>query len=100
MNDDTVMTPVHPGEVLAEEYLTPLGGTQHHLATAIDVPPRCINEIVHGKRRIFANTALRLARFFAASEHFWINLQSRYDLETERDHIADTLRRIQPLFCA
>lgn len=100
MSDDTVMAPVHPGEILAEEYLEPLGITQHHLALAIEVPPRRINEIVHGKRRISANTALRLARFFGTSERFWINLQSRYDLETERDNIADTLRHIQPLSCA
>lgn len=100
MSDDTLMTPIHPGEILSEEYLEPLGITQHRLATAIDVPPRRINEIVHGKRRISANTALRLSRFFGTSEQFWINLQSRYDLETERDNIADTLRHIQPLSCA
>lgn len=103
MNEDSdyiVMGPIHPGEILVEEYLDPLGMTQHRLAVAIDVPPRRINEIVHGKRRISANTALRLARFFGTSERFWINLQSRYDLETERDSIADALRRIQPLACA
>lgn len=74
--------------------------TQHRLAVAIDVPPRRINEIVHGKRRISANTALRLARFFGTSERFWINLQARYALETEKDNLADTLERIQPLACA
>jgi addiction module HigA family antidote len=97
MSDEFVMPPVHPGEVLAEEYLEPLGVTQHRLAVAIGVPPRRINEIVHGKRGISADTALRLARFFGTSERFWLNLQSRYDLEREKDTLADTLARIQPL---
>ncbi|MFI0463363.1 HigA family addiction module antitoxin [Saccharopolyspora sp. NPDC003752] len=97
MSDEFVMPPVHPGEVLAEEYLEPLGVTQHRLAVAIGVPPRRINEIVHGKRGISADTALRLARFFGTSERFWLNLQSRYDLEREKDALADTLARIQPL---
>ncbi|MDA3627381.1 HigA family addiction module antitoxin [Saccharopolyspora sp. WRP15-2] len=97
MSDECVMPPVHPGEVLSEEYLEPLGVTQHRLAVAIGVPPRRINEIVHGKRGVSADTALRLARFFGTSERFWLNLQSRYDLERERDALADTLARIQPL---
>ncbi|TDD47711.1 HigA family addiction module antitoxin [Saccharopolyspora elongata] len=97
MSDEFVMPPVHPGEVLAEEYLEPLGVTQHRLAVAIGVPPRRINEIVHGKRGISADTALRLARFFGTSERFWLNLQSRYDLEREKNALADTLARIQPL---
>lgn len=97
MSDESVMPLVHPGEVLAEEYLEPLGVTQHRLAVAIGVPPRRINEIVHGKRGISADTALRLARFFGTSERFWLNLQSRYDLEREKDVLADTLNRIQPL---
>lgn len=97
MSDDFVMPPVHPGEVLAEEYLEPLGVTQHRLAVAIGVPPRRINEIVHGERGISANTALRLARFFGTSERFWLNLQSRYDLEREKDALGDTLAHIQPL---
>ncbi|MGW1676440.1 HigA family addiction module antitoxin [Saccharopolyspora sp. NPDC002376] len=97
MSDEFVMPPVHPGEVLAEEYLEPLGITQHRLAVAIGVPPRRINEIVHGKRGISANTSLRLARFFGTSERFWLNLQSRYDLEREKDALAGTLDRIQPL---
>jgi antitoxin HigA-1 len=96
----TIMEPVHPGEVLAEEYLAPLGITQHKLAVSIGVPPRRINEIVHGKRRITADTALRLARFFGTSERFWMNLQTRYDLETERDRLADTLDGITPLASA
>jgi addiction module HigA family antidote len=94
------MPPIHPGEILAEEYLGPLGVTQHRLAVSIGVPPRRINEIVHGKRRISADTALRLARFFGTSERFWMNLQGRYDLETERDRLADTLDRIRPLASA
>lgn len=91
------MPPVHPGEVLVEEYLEPLGVTQHRLAVAIGVPPRRINEIMHDKRGISADTALRLARFFSTSERFWLNLQSCYDLERERNALADTLDRIQPL---
>ncbi|SFT83607.1 addiction module antidote protein, HigA family [Actinopolyspora lacussalsi subsp. righensis] len=97
MSDECVMPPVHPGEVLAEEYLEPLGVTQHRVAVAIGVPPRRINEIVHGARGISADTALRLARFFGTSERFWLNLQSRYDLEREKDNLADSLDRIHPL---
>ncbi|MPY79642.1 MAG: HigA family addiction module antidote protein [Actinophytocola sp.] len=91
------MAPIHPGEILAEEFLTPLEITQHRLAVEISVPPRRINEIVHGKRRISADTALRLARYFGTSERFWINLQSRYDLEVERDRLGPTLDAIRPL---
>jgi addiction module HigA family antidote len=91
------MPPIHPGEILAEEYLAPLGVTQHRLAVAIGVPPRRINEIVHGKRRISADTALRLARFFGTTERFWMNLQVRYDLEAQRDHLAPILDEIRPL---
>jgi antitoxin HigA-1 len=91
------MPPIHPGEILAEEYLAPLGVTQHRLAVAIGVPPRRINEIVHGKRRISADTALRLARFFGTSERFWMNLQARHDLEAERDRLAPILDEIRPL---
>jgi len=97
---NTTMPPIHPGEILAEEYLGPLGVTQHRLAVAIGVPPRRINEIVHGKRRISADTALRLARFFGTSERFWMNLQGRYDLEIERDRLADALDDIHPLASA
>jgi antitoxin HigA-1 len=96
----TAMAPIHPGEVLAEEYLAPLGITQHKLAVAIGVPPRRINEIVHGTRRITADTALRLARYFGTSERFWMNLQGRYDLELERDRLAGELDRIRPLASA
>jgi len=97
VNTPPVMPPIHPGEVLMDEYLEPLGVTQHRLAIAIGVPPRRINEIVHGKRRITADTALRMARFFGTSERFWINLQGRYDLEVERDRLVDTLEEITPL---
>ncbi len=97
MTTATTMPPIHPGEVLMEEYLEPLGITQHRLAIAIGVPPRRINEIVHGKRRITADTALRLARYFGTSERFWMNLQGRYDLEVERDRLVDTLDEITPM---
>jgi addiction module HigA family antidote len=97
VNTPPVMPPIHPGEVLMDEYLEPLGVTQHRLAVAIGVPPRRINEIVHGKRRITADTALRMARYFGTSERFWMNLQGRYDLEVERDRLVDTLEEITPL---
>src|ERR671919_2514705 len=93
----TKLAPVHPGEILREEFLVPLGITQYRLAKDISVPPRRINEIVHGARRITADTALRLARYFGTSERFWLNLQTRYDLEVERDRIAPALDEIQPL---
>lgn len=91
------LAPIHPGEVLIEDFIAPLGLTQHKVAVAIGVPPRRINEIVHGKRRITADTALRLARYFGTSDLFWINLQNRYDLEVEKDALGDALDRIQPL---
>jgi antitoxin HigA-1 len=94
---DAVMDPIHPGEVLMLEYLQPLEVTQHRLAVAIGVPPRRINEIVHGKRRITTDTALRLARYFGTSERFWLNLQDRYDIEVERDRLGPSLDEIQPL---
>ncbi|MEV6216585.1 HigA family addiction module antitoxin [Nocardia sp. NPDC051833] len=91
------LAPVHPGEVLMEDFIEPLGITQHRVAVAIGVPPRRINEIVHGKRRITADTALRLGRYFGTSDLFWLNLQNRYDLEIERDAIGEALAAIQPL---
>ena len=97
MTDPATMDPIHPGAILQIDYLEPLGVTQHRLAVAIGVPPRRINEIVHGKRGITADTALRLARFFGTSERFWLNLQSRYEVETERDRLAGTLEQIEPL---
>jgi antitoxin HigA-1 len=85
--------PVHPGEILVEEFLKPLGLTQYRLAKDISVPPRRINEIVLGKRGITAATALRLARYFKTTEQFWLNLQAHYDLEVERDRLGDRLRK-------
>ena len=100
MAADIVMGPVHPGEILLEEFLTPLAVSQYRLAKEIGVPARRINEIVHGQRRISADTALRLARFFGTSERFWINLQARYDLEVEKDRLGDALEGIRPLGAA
>ena len=91
------ITPIHPGEILMEEFLSPLQVSQNRLAVAIGVPPRRINEIVHGKRRITADTALRLARYFGTTDRFWLNLQTRFDLEVEKDHLGNTLERIEPL---
>lgn len=91
------LSPIHPGEVLMADFIEPLGITQHKVAVAIDVPPRRINEIVHGKRRITADTALRLARYFGTSDLFWVNLQNRYDLEVERDGLGSKLDDIRPL---
>jgi addiction module HigA family antidote len=85
------LPPVHPGEVLLEEFLEPMEISQYRLAKDISVPPRRINEIVHGKRSITANTALRLSRYFGTSEKFWLNLQTGYDLEVERDRLGDRL---------
>jgi addiction module HigA family antidote len=87
------LNPIHPGEVLAEDFLEPLGLSQYRLAHDISVPPRRINEIVHGDRAISADTALRLARFFGTSDRFWLNLQTRYDLEVERDHLGSRLAK-------
>ncbi|HLC23363.1 MAG TPA: HigA family addiction module antitoxin [Dehalococcoidia bacterium] len=83
--------PIHPGEILAEEFLKPLGITQYRLAKDINVDPRRINEIVLGKRTISADTALRLSRYFGTSERFWMNLQARYDLEVQREQLGDRL---------
>jgi addiction module HigA family antidote len=85
------LAPIHPGEVLLEDYLEPLGLSQYRLAQDISVPARRINEIVHGKRAVSADTALRLARYFSTSDRFWLNLQARFDLETERDHLGHRL---------
>ena len=79
--------PIHPGEILLEEFLEPLGISQYRLAKDISVPARRINEIVHGKRSITADTALRLSRYFSLSDRFWLNLQARYDLELEKDKL-------------
>jgi addiction module HigA family antidote len=97
-HEEPVMTaqklaPVHPGEVLLEEFLKPLELSQYRLAKALSVPPRRINEIVHGKRAVSANTALRLARYFQTTDRFWLNLQARFDLEVERDRLGTRLER-------
>jgi antitoxin HigA-1 len=87
------LAPVHPGEILLEEFLTPLEISQYRLAKDISVPPRRINEIVRGQRSITADTALRLARYFRTSERFWLNLQTRCDLESEKERLGDRLDR-------
>jgi len=90
--------PIHPGEILLEEFLKPMSISQYRVAKNIGVSPRRINEIVHGKRSITADTALRFARFFGTSERFWMNLQSSYDLESERDRLGSRLAtEVQPL---
>lgn len=91
------LAPVHPGEVLLEDFIRGFGITQHKLAVAIGVPPRRINEIVHGNRRITADTALRLGRYFGIEDQFWLNLQSHFDLEVERDALGEELEAIRPL---
>jgi antitoxin HigA-1 len=85
------LPPIHPGEILVEEFLEPMGISQYRLAKDISVPPRRINEIAHGKRSITADTALRLGRFFGMSPQFWLNLQTRYDLEVAEDFLEDRL---------
>ncbi|MBP9691384.1 HigA family addiction module antidote protein [Candidatus Woesebacteria bacterium] len=84
--------PIHPGEILLEEFLQPLKVSQYRLAIDINVPPRRINEIVHGKRGISANTALRLSKYFRNSAEFWLNLQVHYDLAIEQDALEDELK--------
>jgi addiction module HigA family antidote len=85
--------PIHPGEILLEEFLNPMGISQYRLAKDISVPPRRINEIVLGKRSITADTALRLSEFFGLSENFWLNLQQKYNLEIEKDKLKGRLKR-------
>jgi len=92
------MPPVHPGEILLEDFLKPLGLSQYRLAQDLSVPPRRINEIVLGKRSISADTALRLARFFATSERFWLNLQNAYDLDVEKDRLRSRLSKEVKVF--
>jgi addiction module HigA family antidote len=87
------LPPIHPGEILLEEFLEPMGISQYRLAHDISVPPRRINEIVLGKRAITPDTALRLSLFFGLSERFWINLQTRYDIEVEKDKLEDRLAK-------
>ncbi len=83
--------PIHPGEILIEEFLKPMAVTQYRLAKDINVDPRRVNEIVQGKRAITADTALRLSRYFGTTERFWMNLQSRYDLDVQREQLGDRL---------
>ena len=85
------MSPIHPGEILQEDFLIPMGISQYRLSKDISVPPRRINEIVHGKRAVSANTALRLSKYFGTSERFWLNIQTKYDLEVEKDKLGDRL---------
>lgn len=86
-----LLPPIYPGEILKEEFLEPMGISQYRLAKEISVSPRRINEIVHGKRAITPDTALRLSRYFGTSERFWLNLQTRYDLEVTKDRLKEHL---------
>ena len=96
MNEER-LSPLHPGEVLLEDFLKPMGISQYRLAKALGVPVQRIHDLVHGRRAMTADTALRLARFFAMEAQFWMNLQTRYDLERTGDALADRLdREIQP----
>ena len=94
---EKLYAPIHPGEVLMEDFIEGFGITQHKLAVSIGVPPRRINEIVHGKRGITADTAIRLARYFGTSEEFWMNLQSNYELRLERRALKNPVAAITPL---
>jgi addiction module HigA family antidote len=91
MNNEKLLPSIHPGEILLEEFLKPLGISQYRLAKDMNVPARRINEIVHGKRAITADTALRLGKFFNMSPQFWMNLQTRYELEKAEDRLRKTL---------
>ena len=97
ITDTDLIEPIHPGEILMEDFIKGLGITQSRLAVAIGVSPRRINEIVHGKRGITAGTAVRLARYFGTSAEFWMNLQMHYELRLERRALRDQLERIKPL---
>ncbi|ALN16500.1 pirin [Acidipropionibacterium acidipropionici] len=92
-----LIEPIHPGEILMEDFIEGFGITQNKLAVSIGVPPRRINEIVHGKQGISADTALRLARYFDTSAEFWINLQSRYELDRAEDEAGEQIAAITPL---
>jgi addiction module HigA family antidote len=92
------LSPVHPGEILLAEFLHPLRLTQYRLAKSLKVPARRINEIVHGERAVSADTALRLARFFGTSDRFWLNLQTAYDLDIERDRHGARIEREVPVY--
>ena len=94
------LEPIHPGEVLMEDFIKGFGVTQHRVAVAIGVPPRRINEIVHGSRGVSADTALRLGRYFGTSAQFWLNLQSRYDIDVAQDGLAEQIEAITPIQAA
>ncbi|SEA29587.1 addiction module antidote protein, HigA family [Bowdeniella nasicola] len=96
MTNEKIPT-IHPGEILMEDFIEGFGITQNKLAVSIGVPPRRINEIVHGKRGITADTAVRLARYFGTSAEFWMNLQSHYELRIQRAQLADEVAGIIPL---
>jgi addiction module HigA family antidote len=89
--------PVHPGEVLLHDFLEPMGISQYRIAKDIDVPARRINEIVHGKRAVSADTALRLSRYFGLTDEYWMNLQALHDLQVARERLHDTLHAILPV---
>ncbi len=96
----TKLAPIHPGEILMEEFLKPMEISQYRIAKDINVPARRINEIVQGKRSITPDTALRLSKYFGLSERFWINLQARYDLEKEKDRLKDRLSKEVHVYAA
>ncbi|MDK9724800.1 MAG: HigA family addiction module antitoxin [Sterolibacteriaceae bacterium MAG5] len=89
--------PIHPGEILLHDFMEPMGITQYRVAKDIGVPPRRINQIVHGERAISADTALRLSRYFGLSDQYWLNLQSLYDLQLAKEQLQETLDGIAPL---
>ncbi|WP_445143614.1 HigA family addiction module antitoxin [Dyella sp. Tek66A03] len=96
MASRNLLPPIHPGEILAEEFMKPLELSANALARSIDVTPMRINEIANGKRGITADTALRLSRYFGTTPDFWMNLQQRFDLETARHQLGETLAHIHP----
>ncbi|MCF2570970.1 HigA family addiction module antitoxin [Brevibacterium sp. UCMA 11754] len=95
--ESDLIEPIHPGKILMEDFIEGFGITQNKLAVSIGVPPRRINEIVHGKRGITADTAIRLARYFGTSEELWMNLQSNYELRLQRRALRDKVAAIKPL---
>ena len=98
--DKREFPPIHPGEILLEDFLKPMNLSQYSVARSLGVPPRRINEIVHGKRAITADTALRLGRFFSMEAQFWMNLQSRYDLEVTKERLLDRLDKEVSVYSA
>ncbi|HCS60173.1 MAG TPA: addiction module antidote protein, HigA family [Microbacterium sp.] len=97
ITETELIEPIHPGEILMEDFIEGFGITQNKLAVSIGVPPRRINEIVHGKRGITADTAIRLARYFGTSEELWMNLQSNYELRIERRTLREKVAAITPM---